>query len=134
MKPMRARARSTDPNTSHEAAFRVEKGGKASTQREMCLREALRCPGQTASEIAVALGIERIIPGKRLPELREAGFIENGPERICKIRGTMCMTWVPAAKEEGLEQRELFRADHMKAHQDAQRYSRGAWMADRYES
>lgn len=97
---MKARARRTDPATSHEAAQLVEITGKAGSQRRLCYDEVFRNPGSTASEIAAALQIERIIPGKRLPELRDGGVIKTGSERICRVRGTMCMTWWPAAAPE----------------------------------
>jgi DNA-binding transcriptional ArsR family regulator len=88
-----ARARNTDPVTSHIAAATVERTGVASTQRAQILHYVAHHPDLTASEIAEGLGIERIIPGKRLPELRDAGYLVNGAERTCRVRGTKCMTW-----------------------------------------
>lgn len=92
---MKARARRTDPGTSHKAAFKLEALGKANSQRRMCFREVIRHPGRTYAEIATGLGWELVIAGKRLPELRDAGFIRNGPEKKCSIRGSICLTWVP---------------------------------------
>ena len=54
-----ARARNSDPFTSHEAARETEASGRASAHRQICLAEVLRKPGQTAAEIAVAVGLER---------------------------------------------------------------------------
>lgn len=90
-----AKARTTDPVTSHVAAYNVEASGKASTQRRACLVEVRRHPSQTSGEIAQALGMERHIPARRLPELREAGLIKNGAQRKCTIMGTLMMTWEP---------------------------------------
>ena len=93
---MHAKARSTDPVTSHIAARGVDASGTADSQRAACLSEVIAQPGQTASEISVALELERIVGGKRLPELREAGLVKNGPSRACRVTGKRCMTWFPA--------------------------------------
>jgi len=91
-----ARTRSSDPFTSHAAAHEVETSGCASAQRNLCLDEVLKHPGKTAAEIAVAVGLERHAPSRRLPELREAGFVTNGRARICAVTGRLSITWVPA--------------------------------------
>lgn len=90
---MQARARNSDPMTSHLAADAVERKGNAATQRTLCLAEVRRMPGQTAAEIAAALGLERHVPSRRLPELREAGLVRNGDARRCDVQGTMALTW-----------------------------------------
>ncbi|MCC7408378.1 MAG: hypothetical protein IT442_09910 [Phycisphaeraceae bacterium] len=92
---MNARARKTDPITSHQAAEEVEASGRAASQRQACLLEVWKKPGQTAAEIAVATGLERHMPSRRLPELRKAGQVVNGPERICTVTGNPSMTWLP---------------------------------------
>jgi len=91
-----ARARNSDPFTSREAACEAEASGRAGAHRQLCLAEVLRKPGQTAAEIAVAVGLERHAPSRRLPELCNAGLVENGPARICNITGRMSLTWLPA--------------------------------------
>jgi hypothetical protein len=96
---MRAKARNTDPVTSHIAARVVDEAGTADIQRIACLSEVVAQPGQTASEISVALELERIVGGKRLPELREEGFVKNGPSRLCRVTGKRCMTWFPATTD-----------------------------------
>jgi hypothetical protein len=108
-KPPRARARREDPQTSHQAADKVEIEGKATGLRRICLQQVRRSPGQTAGEIAAALGVERCVPSRRLPELREAGLVANGPPRRCVVMGTSCMTWIPATPPPpaNLVQREL---------------------------
>lgn len=95
-----ARARNTDPFTSHEAAREAEASGRASKQRQVCLDEALNRPGQTAAEIAAATGLERHVPSRRLPELRDAGLLENREVRVCRVTGRNSMTWYPARKDE----------------------------------
>lgn len=95
-----ARARNTDPFTSHEAAREAEASGCASGQRHTCFEDVMNRPGQTAAEIAVATGLERHVPSRRLPELRDAGLVENREVRVCRITGRNSMTWYPARKEE----------------------------------
>ena len=97
---MLARARSSDPFTSHEAAHDAESSGRASAQRQICLGEVLKNPGKTAAEIAVAVGLERHAPSRRLPELRDAGLVVNGPARVCSVTGRMSITWLPAKEAE----------------------------------
>lgn len=91
----RAKARATDPATSFEAARGVERSGKADAQREICLNAVKLRPGMTAGELAEYTGLDRVAAGRRLPELRQAGAIKNGPQRLCKIMGTRQMTWEP---------------------------------------
>jgi len=93
-----ARARSTDPSTSHDAAREAESSGRAAGQRLICLGQVLRVPGLTAAEIAVRTGLERHVPSRRLPELREQGLVRNGGERTCGETGRRSMTWEPVAE------------------------------------
>lgn len=87
--------RSTDPATSREAAALMDGTGAATAHREACLAEVRRLPGQTAAEIAKAIGLERHEPSRRLPELRTAGRVRNGTSRICAVVGHRSMTWWP---------------------------------------
>lgn len=88
-----ARARGSDPETSRTAAHDVESSGVAHDQRQLCLEEVRRHPGQTAAEIAQAVGLERHAPSRRLPELRAAGLVRNGDARTCAVVGRVSMTW-----------------------------------------
>ena len=99
---MIARARNSDPTTSHEAAATVERGGTASNQRERCLREVRMRPGLTAAEIAIRVGMERHVPSRRLPELREAGLVLNHEARICTVTLNRSLTWWPKQVDGGL--------------------------------
>ena len=91
-----ARSRLTDPITSHQAAREAESSGRAASQRAICLAQVFAHPGQTAAEIALACGLERHVPSRRLPELRDQGLIVNGESRICEATGRLSMTWHPA--------------------------------------
>ncbi len=88
-----ARARKTDPRTSHEAAREAEASGRAATHREICFKEVIQNPGCTAAEIAAATGLERHVPSRRLPELRDAGLVRNAEIRLCRVTGRNSMTW-----------------------------------------
>jgi hypothetical protein len=57
--------------------------------------EVWKRPGSTAAEIAARSGLERHVPSRRLPELRQAGRIKNGPQRVCTVTGNPSMTWLP---------------------------------------
>ena len=93
--PLAARARASDPDTSHLAADAVEASGAAKKQRATCLDVVRLVPGLTAAEIALRCGLERHVPSRRLPELRAAGRVKNGIERTCRVTGTRCLTWIP---------------------------------------
>jgi predicted ArsR family transcriptional regulator len=107
MNDVKARARREDPATSLEAAQDVEATGKASDQRSLCLERVRRYPGETAAEIAAALHIERHIPSRRLPELREAGLVKNGAVRVCGVMGRKSMTWIPEAERPMSEKQQF---------------------------
>lgn len=96
-------ARTTDPPTSHLAAHKAESSGRAGGQRRVCLGHVLMFPGLTAAEIAVKAGMERHVPSRRLPELRRAGLVHNGTERVCEATGRMSMTWWSGKRRDQLE-------------------------------
>lgn len=108
---MTASARRRDPETSRLAADSIERTGRAQTQRAACLAEVLRNPGQTAAEIAEAIGCEGHVPSRRLPELRRDDLIENGIARPCKVKGSLSMTWYPRVKRSPGEQLNLFNGE-----------------------
>jgi len=99
---MRARARRTDPITSVEAADHAERNS-APHQREICLMAVRMYPGQTAAEIANLAGLNRYAASRRLPELRDAGFIHNGLPRECSVVGSRTLTWLPGSRPDQSE-------------------------------
>lgn len=109
----RALVRRSDPLTSHRAADKMDSSGATKRQGEICLEEVRKKPGQTAAEIAVATGLERHVPSRRLPGLRDAGKVlncyrlsewlnvEGGKARerftrVCRETGNRSMTWWPS--------------------------------------
>jgi predicted ArsR family transcriptional regulator len=91
-----AKCRRTDPVTSYQAAQTAEISGRAASHRAICLAQVNAHPGQTAAEIAFQSGLERHVPSRRLPELRERGLVINGKSRICTVTGRPSMIWLPA--------------------------------------
>ena len=88
----RARARRSDPSSSHEAAVRAEKMN-AQTQRTKVLMCVRYNPGLTSAEIGEKTGVGRHNTARRLPELRKDGRVRNGDQRICSLKGTKAITW-----------------------------------------
>ena len=87
----RASARRHDPETSHEAARNAEPLAK--THRAILLTAVRKFPGLTSAELASKCGLDRYQAARRLPELRKAGLVVNGPKRRCAILGTKQIIW-----------------------------------------
>jgi len=104
----RALVRRTDPLSSHRAADKADKGIKH--QNELCLEAVRKNPGSTSAEIAEYLGVDRHMPARRLPGLRDSGLVLNWYRdsewanvggatekfsRKCRVTGNRSMTWWP---------------------------------------
>ena len=89
-------ARRTDPITSKTAAYKVERTGKASSDRVKLFKTVKERPGLTYGELAILAGVKDESAHKRLPELRAKGSIRNGEARICSVRHSECQTWWPS--------------------------------------
>ena len=94
---VKPRARTSDPETSHEAAASME--GPAKSQRNDCLK-LLRFTGpRTADEIDEYMeGLThgrwpRTTAGRRLPELEELGLVERLPEKRPTRSGRKAHLW-----------------------------------------
>lgn len=69
-----ARARRTDPSTSHAAAAKAEKFRVSHAQRILsCLESLGGGDGMTAEQIARSTGLTVVQVDRRLPELAQAG-------------------------------------------------------------
>lgn len=93
--PQCARARRSDPETSHEAARKVEKSGKAETHRKIILKCVREYEGRTSAEIAWILDMDRHAVARRLPELEKSGQVRKGETRKSFTNGSMMVTWYP---------------------------------------
>jgi hypothetical protein len=101
-----ARARRTDPSTSHAAAEQVRRTG-ALRESQIIVRDAVaRWPGRTAVELGRLLDGTpcrevpredhwwRIEASRRLPEL-DPVHVRRGEPRTCSINGNSMATWWP---------------------------------------
>lgn len=93
-----ARARRTDPVSSHLAAERVETIGKAQAQRIEALSAVARHPGRTSAELSELTTVDRYVLARRLPELRAESRVRNGESLgYCSVTGRQALTWWIAA-------------------------------------
>lgn len=86
-------ARYLDPETSHEAARAIEKDGTRARQQAAVLAAVAGQGGLTSFELARANKFDRFTAGRRLPELRASGLVENGEARTCAVSGRRSLTW-----------------------------------------
>lgn len=96
-----ARARVSDDLTSHEAAARVNRSGKAQRHAALVLDEVRRRPGQTAAEIGAAVGLEHVEAQRRLSDLLNAREVAKGDPRACGVKGSRMVVWLPAEAVHG---------------------------------
>ena len=92
--PVVARARRTDPESSHEAARRVTDNGTAETHESRileCLRWAA-CP-VTASEIGMDLKLTNVQVLRRMKSMEKRGLIQRFPRRHCRASGIKVVCW-----------------------------------------
>ena len=92
-------ARTTDPETSKEAAEVVTTSGQRRSQINAAVRLVRRHPGLTGNELA-AYGIltERQL-SRRLSDAHDAKLIEPGEARKCSVSGARARTWFPVAQK-----------------------------------
>lgn len=90
-----ALARRRDPESSHLAARKIERSGRAAAQRAKTLAAVKNWPGCTSMELAKNTGLERYMLARRLPELRKGGLIRNGEDQICAVSKVLGLTWWP---------------------------------------
>lgn len=113
---IKARARRTDPATSHDAAREVEQSGTAGTQRQACRDEVYQKKGRTSAEIAEESGMDRYAVARRLGEMRNDEdppvWAPEDRARKCRIMGRRALTWWPIedkpVPDEPFKQLDLF--------------------------
>lgn len=95
--PIEARAAHADPATSHEAADRMTRSGRAAANAAAVLALVRANPGLTSRELselpACPAGIDRWECARRLPDLERHGRVRKGPARACRSSGTRAVTW-----------------------------------------
>lgn len=84
-----------DPGSSHVAAENITSSGARGRQARAVLALVKQLPHATAVELAVASGgrLDRYQVNRRLADLMHAGLVEQGDQRLCKVRQTLMCTW-----------------------------------------
>lgn len=90
-----ARARKSDPETSHLAAAEVENNGTASAHRSIIVDYLKQHPGKTNAEIAEGSGLDYARVHKRMSELEREGQIIRGAQRKCSVHQRLMIAWYP---------------------------------------
>lgn len=88
--------RSTDGKPSRLAAEEMNASGKRGAQARAALALVMQRPGRTSMELAGLGGLDRYQLARRLPDLRDAGLVKNGDDRVCEASGRLAATWWPA--------------------------------------
>ena len=86
-------AANVDPISSHLAAAEITRNGLRGKQKLQVLEAVIESPGRTSAELAAWAGMDRYAVARRLPDLRQDGFVEQGPMRKCKVTGKPAVTW-----------------------------------------
>lgn len=91
-----AAARRTDPESSHEAADRMNQGA-AQRNVEIVTDAVWKWPGRTSRELSELIGdLDRWEVARRLPNAETRGNVKRGEKRKCSVAGTNAVTWWPA--------------------------------------
>lgn len=93
--------RSTDTDTSREAAESMEAGGHAARQRDEVILAVRRYPGKTSAELAALTGMDRFAAARRLPEVEREGRAVRGAARKCEQTQRSSITWWPVHIDAG---------------------------------
>lgn len=91
-------SRTNDPDTSHEAERKLRATGALNEQCRKtlhALREHFARYQQDPTTAELAKGDASLIRvySKRLPDLREMGFVTNTSKRKCEVTKMACRTW-----------------------------------------
>ena len=90
-------ARTTDPDTSYEAAEILNESGVRTTLMEQCLEFVQRFPGHTAGEIGDRTGLGHDRVWRRLSDLKNLGRVIQGPAK--QWHGRAQVTWLPVEEQ-----------------------------------
>jgi hypothetical protein len=86
-------ARSTDPDTSHEAAVRNLSGRNTDRRRALAALVAVGDDGLTDFELAARLSRQQTSAGKRRGELRDLGLVADTGRRRSAPSGSAAIVW-----------------------------------------
>ena len=97
-----ATARANSPETSHQAALRLEMSGKRKANEAIVLAAVVRNPGMTCGELGRITGLDRVGVAPRLTGLFHAGKVTQGARRRCAVQGTVQVVWYAVEEQGGL--------------------------------
>jgi len=90
-------SRTTDPNTSREAARQMIDSGALNAQSQFVYSVLVDNQGLTSRELADIGGgdihQQRARFARRLPDLAKRGLAAQGESRLCKACNRLCVTW-----------------------------------------
>jgi DNA-binding MarR family transcriptional regulator len=98
-------ARTTDPETSHEAAAELVDSGKHQIQKAKVYNALLWCNraqqlAPTSAELARHSGLDRYLVARRLADLEKAGLVDKVRDddgelikRKCSVNGSRATVW-----------------------------------------
>jgi hypothetical protein len=98
--------RSTDPDTSRQAAEMVTAIGARADHVGRIIRAVRVHPGRTSAELAQLTGLERHEAARRTADAEHQGSIHKGAPRVCSVGGRSAVTWWPTPND---AQRECLR-------------------------
>lgn len=97
--PRFARARRSDPSSSHEAAATIERTGSDEDQAAAVLEALNRFPGSTSAELAQFTKLDRYMIARRLPELVAVRLVRQAAPNAhtvpCRMSGKRVCRWWP---------------------------------------
>ena len=95
MSRLRRPAAQRDPETSHAAARQLARSGVLGAQALETLRALAAWPSiaPTSAELAAGNVTLRFRYARRLADLRELGYVTEGPSRVCRVTGRHALTW-----------------------------------------
>lgn len=88
-----AASRSSDPDTSRQAAAELAASGVQGKQAQAVLDAVRKWTGRTSAELAQLAGLDRYAVARRLPELERADVVRKCPPRKCAIQHRAATTW-----------------------------------------
>lgn len=97
-----ATARRNSPETSHQAALRLEMSGKRKRYDAIVLDAVARHPGLTGWELSRVTGLMITSVRPRLTGLFHDGKLTQGPARKCDVMHSPQRTWYAVEEQGGL--------------------------------
>ena len=85
--------RTSHPNTSRIAEELLTKSGKRNRHCQIIYAALKKYNGSTSAELARHTNLTKEQVHKRMHDLEEHKYIKRGNKRICKVKGSLCLTW-----------------------------------------